>query len=259
MGGIEISAEKAGFETILQVEPDRACIKVLEREWPDVPRIKYVQEIEKIMELINESVTLISGGDPCPIRSRARGNRPTRHADLSGYFLAVVGQVRPRWVFRENVLAPDVVDFETALDVLGYRAVIVRTNAASYTGQNRIRDIIVGCIKEAGLRRFIKLFEQYSGSRDIKKMHKKAEGYPCLTTHAYRYDPRDGYIWDGQGAMRVADSEERERLAGFSIGWLDGLPRSTVARLTGNAVVPAQIYPILKAIAEIEKNDRNNS
>lgn len=251
-----MAAEKAGFKTVLQVEPDRACLRVLEREWPDVQRIKTIQElIKKLMEgeYADISITLVSGGDPCPIRSRARGNRPTKHADLSGYFLAVVGRMRPRWILRENVPASDVIDFKTGLDVLGYRTIIVTTNAAAYTGQNRIREIIVGCIESPGSCRFIKLFERYSRSRNIEKMHKKAEGYPCLTTHAYRYDPRDGYIWDGQGALRVADNEERERLAGFPVGWLDGLFRATVARLTGNAVVSAGVEPILKVIAEIER------
>jgi len=204
-------------------------------------------------EFQDEPITIISGGDPCPIRSRARGNRPTKHADLSGYFLAVVGLMRPRWVLRENVPAPDVIDFETALDVLGYRTIIVKSNAAPYTGQNRTREIIVGCFKKTGVGYFKSLFEQYSREGVDKAKHYQTESYPCLTTHPWRYDARDGYIWEeGATALRVADPVERTKLAGFPNGWLDGLPHRTVARLTGNAVVPQQVYPILRAIAEIE-------
>jgi len=96
-----------------------------------------------------DSVSLISGGDPCPIRSKARSIHGTNHPDLSGYFLAVVGQCWPKWVLRENVPAPDVTDFTASLDMLGYRSVIITTNAYPYTGQNRTREIIVGCFKEA--------------------------------------------------------------------------------------------------------------
>ena len=258
IGGFGLASEKAGFETILQVEPDRACIKILERHWPDVYRIKTVQElIDRLKEgeFQDETITIISGGDPCPIRSRARGNRPTKHADLSGYFLAVVGLMRPGWILRENVPAPDVVDFETALDVLGYRTVIVTTNAAPYTGQNRQREIIVGCTEFSGLIGFESLFKRYSNQGLDTTQYHQAEGYPCLTTHPWRYDARDGYIWEtGATALRVADGDERTRLTGFPDGWLVGLFFRTLARLTGNAVVPAQVYPILRAIAEIEKS-----
>ena len=252
--GIGLAAEWAGFETVLQVEPDRACIRVLKREWPDVRRIKTVQELlERLSEdqFAGETVTLISGGDPCPCRSRARGNRPTKHPDLSGYFLAVVGRMRPRWVVRENVPAPDVVDFETALDVLGYRTIIVRTNAVAYTGQRRLREFVVGCPSETGRSRIMDIRERQCIERIDSPRAQAEPAVSCLTTHPKRFSDGDCYVYEG--SLRVFDSLERTRFAGFPDRWLAGLGHYTVARLTGNAVVPAQVYPILQAIADVER------
>lgn len=256
--GFGLAAEKAGFKTILQVEPDRACIKVLEREWPDIQRIKTVQElIDRLQEgeFKNETITVISGGDPCPIRSRARGNRPTKHADLSGYFLAVVGLMRPRWILRENVPAPDVTDFETALDVLGYRTVIVTTNAAPYTGQNRTRDFVIGCPSESRRSEFKNTFKQQRGKGIDSQINTEEACAYCLTTNPKRYSSQDNFIWQN-GKIRILDQIERTRLAGFPDDWLTGLSQTAVARVTANAVVPAQCEPILRAIAEIEGEER---
>ncbi len=236
------------------MEPDRACIKILERHWPNVYRIKTVQElIDRLREgeFQDETITVISGGDPCPIRSRARGNRPTKHADLSGYFLAVVGLMRPRWILRENVPAPDVIDFETALDVLGYRTIIVKSNAVPYTGQRRVREFVIGCSSTTGRSKFKNTIKRQCGERiDSQSNTKEACAY-CLTTNPKRYSSQDNFIWDS-GKIRILNQTERIKLAGLPDDWLDGLSQTAVARTTANAVVPQQVYPILRAIAKIE-------
>jgi len=249
IGGIDLAGEWAGFRTIAQVERDLYCLGVLEKHWPNVHRCR---EIRDFPDKDYGAVTLVSGGDPCPCRSRAKSIWGTKHPDLSGYFLAVVGRLRPRWVVRENVFAPDARNFEAALDVLGYRSFIADTNAAPYTGQNRRREIIVGSLEESWTSAAMGLFERYSNKGIVTPLLPTPEGYPCLTTHAWRYDARDGYIWEGE-KLRVADSDERTRLAGFPEGWLTELPHQTVARMCGNAVVPQQIWPILQAIAEVER------
>jgi len=197
---------------------------------------------------------IITGGDPCPIRSKARSIWKTKSPDLSGYFLAVVGRCKPRWVVRENVPASDDVHFSTALEAIGYRTVIVSTNAVNATAQNRERDFIVGC-PEKSYKSFIEALPVCeNGKRYAETKHQKTPAYPVLTTHPCRWDARDGYIWDGSG-IRVADSEERCRLAGLPMGWLDGLSKTAVAKMTGNAVVPQVAYKIIKAIKDVDGTD----
>ncbi len=250
IGGIDLAAEWAGFETIAQVERDDYATKVLEKHWPDV---HHVRDIRDFPDRDYGAVTLISGGDPCPVRSRARSIWGSKHPDLSGYFLAVVGRLCPRWVVRENVPAPDVSHFEAALDVLGYRSVVIRSDAADFTNQARVRDFLVGSVEAGWPRRAWELFEPPSDHRLVAQKREEGSFIPCLTTNRQRYDTRDGYIWDG--GLRILDSGERERFAGLPAGWLEGISAAAVARFTGNAVVPQQVYPILAAIAEIERNN----
>jgi len=250
VGGFSIAASRVwgpNHKIVAFYEPNKQCQFVLKKHFPGVPIIDDVRCYDS-----SHTAELISGGDPCPIRSRARSIWMSgKCADYSGYFLAVVQRSGAEWVLRENVLASDDTDFCAALELLGYRTVIIRTNAYPFTGQNRTRDIIVGCNKADHASKFRFYFERQSRLRIDQKKHKKAEGYPCLTTHPCRYDARDGYIWDGSGRLRTADKDERTKLAGFPVGWLDGLSKTAVARVTGNAIVPQVVMPIMEAIKQI--------
>ena len=45
VGGFDIGFERAGIETILQVEKDEHCLSVLEKHWPDVERMTDVRGV----------------------------------------------------------------------------------------------------------------------------------------------------------------------------------------------------------------------
>lgn len=45
IGGFDLGFERAGVETVLQVERDPWCLNVLERHWPDVERVTDVQQL----------------------------------------------------------------------------------------------------------------------------------------------------------------------------------------------------------------------
>ncbi len=234
------------------VEIDKQCKKVLNRYWPWVTVFNDIREME---EIINHggSIDLIAGGDPCPIRSKATSIHKTKkHPDLSGYFLAVVGRCWPRWVVRENVPASDDVDFEAGLAILGYRTVIVRTNAVTYTGQSRIRDFIVGCREPKRTIKFSCLIAT-SHKGDYPASNKTKEYIACLTTQSRRYDTCDGYVFDGE--MRVLDAKERTKFSGFPDGWVNGFSETAVARMMGNCVVPQVAAVIFRAIKGVEEGD----
>lgn len=235
------------------VEKDKSCRKVLKKNFPEVRIIKDVKDFP-YEEYGPGSTDIVCGGDPCPVRSRARSNGASVHPDLSGYFLAVVGRCRPKWVVRENVPAPDDVDFTTCLDLLGYRTVIVRADAAAFTGQRRIRDFIVGCREEAGIGKLIELCEPCDSARYHSPRLGTQQVIPCLTTHRSRYDSRDCYVFDGR--LRVLDGDERQTFAGFPKDWITGVSEAGVAKMTGNAVCPQVAVQIMRAIKETDERRR---
>lgn len=237
IGGMSLGFEKSGIKTGAFCEIGKQQRGVLQKHWPQIPIFKDVTETKIIISKLGMRPDVIAGGDPCPIRSKARSNKESKHPDLSGYFLALVGVMWPEWVVRENVPASDDKDFAAALGVLGYRTIIIRANSFPVTAQNRTRDFIVGCNNKQKFSSFRQLLEQQNGHWRDKKGNNQAEGYPCLTTHRKRYDSRDGYIWDGQH-LRVADKDERCRLSGFPEGWLDGLSETACAKLFGNSITP---------------------
>lgn len=237
IGGPDCGLERAGLECRWQVEIDTACLTILKRHWPEVPKYHDIRELVD-GEDAPEAVDLICGGDPCPAHSRARSNGPSKHADLSGYFLAVVERLRPWWVVRENVPAPTVAHFDAALAALGYGTVIVRVDAAEITGQSRQRDFVVGKL-EATRESLTEVFSFCGdGQRASAPRYETEQVAPCLTTHPQRYDSRDCFIWEADRGLRILEGSEREALAGFPEGWAAGFSETTLARFYGNAVVP---------------------
>lgn len=78
IGGLDLAAEWAGFETIGQCEWAEYPTKVLEKHWPDVPRWKDIRELtyESFMKKVygmeavpsesmpRTNITVLSGGFP---------------------------------------------------------------------------------------------------------------------------------------------------------------------------------------------------
>lgn len=234
IGGFDLGFSRAGLQCAWQVENGKQQLKLLERHYLDVSKFT---DIRKFMEWNLSPVAVICGGDPCPIRSNARSNGASRSPDLAGYFLAVVGRLRPGWVVRENVPAPDDCHFDAALATLGYGTAIIRVDAAQITGQSRQRDFIVGCY-QTSRESLIRIFSEcQDGPGNSKTRLETRQVAPALTTHRTRYDSRDCYVYESNG-YRILDGDEREVLAGFPEGWSAGFSEATRARFYGNAVVP---------------------
>lgn len=249
IGGFDLGLERAGMECRWQVEIDSRCNKVLARHWPKVERFQDV----KVATPTRPDV--IAGGDPCPHHSHARSNGESKHPDLSGYFLALVGRLCPWWVVRENVPSPSADVFSAVLEHLGYGTVIVELDATNITGQSRCREFTVGR-HQVERQRVAEIFQNHTnGEGSHAKGASSGPFAACLTTHPCRYDSRDNFVWNESDGLRILDGDERETIAGFPRGWTAGFSEGARAKFYGNSVVPQVAEWIGRRIVEYENTN----
>jgi len=277
IGGIDLAAEAAGFETVCQCEWGDYPNAVLKKHWPDVPRFQDIRTLTKeaFFEKTGlETVTLISGGFPCQPFSQAgkrRGFADERYLWPEMY--RVIRELRPRWIIGENVAGFINMGLDKTLSDLENADYCVRAflipACAVGAWHERKRTFIVGadisntrCLRHKRGRKIL----EYSG--DAKRSDKK--------NIEKRLELDAQTVW--RGLFPVAGTARqcgiKSALGGMADGipagmdgriiWArepDGLPRLTaktenhVERLKalGNAVVPPQVFPILKYIADIER------
>ena len=106
IGGLDLAAEWAGFETVGQCEFADYPTKVLEKHWPDVPRWRDVRDVTalSIQQRGIGRIHIISGGFPCQPHSLAGKCRASAdERDLWGEYARIIREIKPRWVVAENV------------------------------------------------------------------------------------------------------------------------------------------------------------
>ena len=232
IGGFDLGLERAGMRVAWMCERDESCRAVLAKHF-SCPVFDDVRALPGVVE----AVDVLVGGDPCPSRSRARAHRPTVHPDLSGWFLAVAGRLRPRWVVRENVPAPDARDFAAGLVALGYGVAAFALDARDFTAQSRRREFLVGC-PPADCAGFAGAVSDASDGHGFAASSPEEEApvAACLTAHPARMAAEDSYVYEPGRGLRLLHSDEAEALQGFPRGWTAGLSRSRRRRMVGNAV-----------------------
>lgn len=234
IGGIDLAAEAAGFTTVCQCECADFPMEVLKKHWPQVPKFRDITTVTKeafFEKTGRETTTLISGGFPCQPFSSAgkqRGFEDERY--LWPEMLRVIRELHPSWVLGENVagfihlgLDKTVFDLEQA----GYAVrVFVLPAVAVGAWHERKRTFIIG---------------------------HAASHAPCQRHGGCETEPRLGGMADGIPPEMDGHSMWAKEPA--QIPYLISDPPANVAKrlkTLGNAVVPPQVYPILRYIAEIE-------
>ena|ERR1700744_2373186 len=104
IGGFDLGFERAGFETLWQVEINEWCQKVLAKNFPHAERFGDIRECGKHNL---RPVDVICGGFPCQDISNA-GLRAGIEGERSGLWsemCRVISELRPKFVLVENVAA----------------------------------------------------------------------------------------------------------------------------------------------------------
>ena len=115
IGGFSLGLERAGMRTVAFCEIDPFCRQVLRRRWPRVP---IYEDVRDLTMRYSRDAELVCGGFPCQDVSAA-GKGAGIEGERSGLwreFHRIIGELRPRYAFVENVAA---LTFRGLLRVLG--------------------------------------------------------------------------------------------------------------------------------------------
>lgn len=259
IGGLDLAAEWAGFETVGQCEWADYPTKVLEKHWPDVPRWRDIRTLTKegFYERTGlRAVDVISGGFPCQpfsVAGKRRGKEDDRY--LWPEMLRVIQELRPAWVVGENVagivsMALDQVLSD--LEGIGYacQAFIIPACAVD-APHRRDRCAIVGYSNSAGCKKLdspsvstrsgvtdreyiATISDTDDGSRALRRERK----LPAV-------EGTEG-PWKNHGGGAPKHGCRERWPAEPDVGRVaDGVPhRVDRLRCLGNAVVPQQFYPV---------------
>ena len=239
IGGMDLGLERAGVESILQVERDKFCLSVLERRWPSVRRINDVKVVT------GEDVAgadIIHGGFPCqPVADQGERRVQSDVRWLWPEFYRIIKEARPEYVIIENVpglLKRGGIDVLRDLAKGGYNAEWTTLTARAF-GAPSHRERVFFVAYPGGDRRI--LLEELAGDhRDTWQ----------FSTEAFR-EWEDWRRWlDETVADGDWDDPEAEVL-GVDDGATTRMDRARV-KACGNAVVPSMAEYIGRRIFEYE-------
>ncbi len=291
IGGLDLAAEWAGFQTVGQCEFADYPYKVLCKHWPDVPKWRDIRTLTKedfYARTGRKTVDLISGGFPCQPHSvigKRLAERDDRH--LWPEFMRIVQEFKPRYVVGENVNGILSTIHESVCSDLEKEGYKVRTYSipAVAVGVQEFKPRYVVGENVNGILSTI----HESVCSDLEKEGYKVRTYSipavAVGAHHERYrvcilgisQSQSGFQTNSEFNPIRKDREARENteckfgvgisknywtvhkppLCGMADGipdWMGGYQQYKERMMCyGNAVVPQQFYPVFQAIAEVMK------
>ena len=273
IGGIDLAAEWAGFETVAMVERDKFCQQVLAKRFPNVPIYDDVTTFDGYK--YEKEIDLLSAGFPCQPHSLAGKRKASGdERDLWSEVVRILGETKSRFFLGENV--PGLLTSESGrffgrilndLESLGY-CVGWATYGAKDIGavhrRNRVF-IVAYSSSEPRLQANTTIISK-RGERNpwdnVNRSYWKrnvadSNGTRCEEqwrdiSNESKHNPikHGAYQSIKTGDWRQWGINPTVRLEPRVCGSNDGVPnRVDRLKALGNAVVPQQVYPILVEIA----------
>lgn len=287
IGGIDLAAEWAGFKTIGQCEIDEYASKVLAKNFKGVHNfhdIRAITDGELREHGIGGGCTVLSAGFPCqPYSLAGKGLGDGDKRDLWGEVARCIGLVRPKWFVGENT--PGL--FARAnqryfrrivndLSALGYSTSWGMWGACDVGAPHKRERVFIvarnipdptckrfGASKEVQRRKSVQGWGIKVGSKEQTCRVQSFGVCGILSdTAGLQMEEHRSKSDIGQESERRDDNRRYKKENDPWKWWevepnvgrvVDVIPdRVDRLRCLGNAVVPYQIYPIFRAIAEIE-------
>lgn len=253
IGGIDLAFQLAGFDIAWQVENDDYCTQVLTKHWPDVPKYGDVRTVTADIG----QVDVLAGGPPCqPFSVAGKRKGAADERNMWPEFRRLIGELRPRVVFLENVPAiasgygPVVIG---DLAEMGYDArwgVISAAAAGAPHRRERWWCVAVGNTNESRLERWQlsseRRREQFTRSSGMEwqKPGSQSRMGGNVTRIPDRVDA--GQRWPAGRGIAQHAWEPPRTVAARSVP-----NRTDRIKALGNAVVVPVVYPIAVEIMKL--------
>lgn len=277
IGGIDLAAEAAGFNTKAQVEIDPFCRELLAVRFPNAQQFADVREVKggDLLEAANGHIKVMSGGFPCqPVSLAGKRQGSTDSRWLWDEYFRLIRECKPDWILAENVAAlisiPEFSQIYTDLTGEGYEIGVFILSAADVGAPHqRKRCFIIANTDGERLQEMQSHAVRPSAEKSV--FTSICGSHQCGTYQIVNPVSVSGLQTDSAAVAKREVRETRDVFTGFTgngcslSDWKtyppaicrmdDGIShRLDKYRLQalGNAVVPRCAYPFFECIREIE-------